>query len=37
MNIICSQFDSKMRELSPEEFEEFNKRALYIEENDEME
>lgn len=32
-----SKYDSKLRELSPEEFEEFNKRAEYIEENDEVE
>lgn len=29
-----SKYDSKLRELSPEEFEEFNKRALLIEEDD---
>ena len=32
-----SKYDSKLRELSPEEFEEFNKRAAYIEESDEVE
>src|SRR5690606_25758513 len=32
-----SKYDSKLRELSPEEFEEFNKRAEHIEENDEVE
>ncbi len=32
-----SKYDSKLRELSPEEFEEFNKRAEYIEESDEVE
>lgn len=32
-----SKYDSKLRELSPEEFEEFNKRAEHIEENDEIE
>lgn len=29
-----SKYDSKLRELSPEEFEEFNKRAEYIEEKE---
>ncbi len=32
-----SKYESKLRELSPEEFEEFNKRAEHIEENDEVE
>ena len=32
-----SKYDSKLRELSPEEFEEFNKRAEHIEESDEVE
>lgn len=32
-----SKYDSKLRELSPEEFEEFNKRAEFIEESDSVE
>ena len=32
-----SNYENKLQELSPVEFEEFNKRALYIEENDEVE
>lgn len=32
-----SNYENKLKELSPVEFEEFNKRALYIEENDEVE
>ena len=32
-----SKYDSKLRELSPEEFQEFNKRAEYIEESEELE
>lgn len=32
-----SNYENKLRELSPEEFEEFNRRAEYIEENDEVE
>lgn len=32
-----SNYENKLRELSPEEFEGFNKRALYIEENVEVE
>ena len=32
-----SKYDSKLRELSPEEFQEFNKRAEYIEESEEVE
>lgn len=32
-----SKYENKLKELSPVEFEEFNKRALYIEENDEVE
>lgn len=31
-----SKYDSKMRELSPEEFEEFNKRALFIDESEDL-
>lgn len=32
-----SKYESKLRELSPEEFEEFNKRSLYIEGNEKLE
>ena len=32
-----SKYENKLRELSPEEFEEFNKQAEHIEENDEVE
>lgn len=32
-----SKYENALRSLSPEEFEEFNKRALYIEENDNVE
>lgn len=32
-----SSYENKLRELTKEEFEEFNKRALYIEESDEIE
>ena len=32
-----SKYDSKLRELSPEEFEEFNKQAELIEESDGVE
>lgn len=32
-----SSYENKLQELSPVEFEEFNKRALFIEENDEVE
>lgn len=31
-----SKYEGKLRELSPEEFEEYNKRAEFIEENDEV-
>lgn len=32
-----SAYENKLRELTPEEFEEFNKRALHIDESDEVE
>lgn len=32
-----SNYENKLKDLSPVEFEEFNKRALFIEENDEVE
>lgn len=32
-----SKYENVLRELSPEEFEEFNKRALFIEEDDQIE
>lgn len=32
-----SKYENGLRELTPEEFEEFNKRALFIEENDKVE
>lgn len=32
-----SNYENKLKDLSPVEFEEFNKRAVYIEENDEVE
>lgn len=32
-----SKYEGKLRELTPEEFEEYNERAKFIEENDEVE
>lgn len=34
---FAKKYENVLRELSPEEFEEFNKRALFIEEDDERE